>query len=522
MLDKPKRTPSPQQQALIDFPLTGKGSVFGEAVAGAGKTTTAMWSVANMKGSVAVMAFNKAAAVEFQNKAQELGLHFDNRVRFGTCHSFGFSGWRYVHKNVKAGPEAVREKAELTRLHLKMEERDPLRTFVPRLIGFAKQCALGLHGSLDDVSAWYDIIEHHDMTYELEDEGLVPRGVELAIAGIKYHREIAPDIIDFDDMLYMPIVSGIRMWQNDWVVGDEWQDANAARRALVRKMLKYNGRAMFIGDRHQAIYGFTGADNDSIDITMREFKCSELPLTVTYRCPKAVVEKAREIVGHIEAHESALEGEVSEIELEEFMQRVTMTREEAATSGWFGLVPSDAILCRKTKPLVDMAFSLIRAGIGCHVEGRDIGTSLITLIDKFKSARSLQAMLGRLEAYGERQYEKLKAKGKDNQAEALADRIATINVIAAKFTTVEEVKTQIASLFEDSGNGNTKQIVTLATVHKSKGREWPRVFILGANQWMPGPWARQDWEQEQERNLMYVAYTRAQRELIFINVPGEK
>jgi ATP-dependent exoDNAse (exonuclease V) beta subunit len=37
---------------------------------------------------------------------------------------------------------------------------------------------------------------------------------------------------------------------------------------------------------------------------------------------------------------------------------------------------------------------------------------------------------------------------------------------------------------------------------------------------MPSKWARQDWQKEQERNLMYVAYTRAKRHLVFINLDG--
>jgi superfamily I DNA/RNA helicase len=522
-----KRTPSPQQQALIDFPITGRGSVFGEATAGSGKTTTALWAVNNMRGSVAVMAFNKAAANEFAHKAQELGLNFDNRVRFGTCHSFGLSGWRYVHKNVKCGPEAARAKADMTAVHLGLNDQRSadfaLRTFVPRLISFAKQGALGLFGSLDDISQWYDIVEHYDMAYELEDEALVPRGIELAIKGIKYHREIACDIIDFDDMIYMPVVTGIRMWQNDWVVGDEWQDANAARRALARKMLKSNGRAMFIGDRHQAIYGFAGADNDSIATTIREFKCSELPLTVSYRCPKAVIAKAQEVVSHIQAHDAAPEGKVATIPLEALMRNPDDVEPGVPASEYCytDLTAADAILCRKTKPLVEMAFTLIRNGVACHVEGKDIGASLITLVKKFENARTLTAMLERLDAYVERRCEKLKAKGKEGQAESLSDRAATIHVIAAQCTTMDDLKTRITSMFED-GDSQRRPTLTLSTIHKAKGREWPRVFILGRNAWMPGPWARQAWEQQQEQNLIYVAYTRAKSELVMIDVTAEK
>ena len=49
----------------------------------------------------------------------------------------------------------------------------------------------------------------------------------------------------------------------------------------------------------------------------------------------------------------------------------------------------DAILCRNTKPLVKIAFNLIKRGIPCHVEGRDIGAGLIKLVDRFEKARSV-------------------------------------------------------------------------------------------------------------------------------------
>lgn len=33
---------------------------------------------------------------------------------------------------------------------------------------------------------------------------------------------------------------------------------------------------------------------------------------------------------------------------------------------------------------------------------------------------------------------------------------------------------------------------------------------------MPSKYARQDWQVQQEKNLMYVAYTRAKQTLVFI------
>jgi len=56
-------------------------------------------------------------------------------------------------------------------------------------------------------------------------------------------------------------------------------------------------------------------------------------------------------------------------------------------------------------------------------------------------------------------------------------------------------------------------------VHKAKGLEWLRVFILDRDR-MPSRWARRDWQVQQEENLIYVAYTRAKEELYFL--PSDK
>lgn len=511
------KTLSPQQEVVRNFPRTHTGSAFAEAVAGAGKTTTAMFMIAETTGTVGVMAYNKSAAREFETKAAELGLNFGNRVRFGTCHSFGFGAWRYVHKNVKAGPEAAREKTDAMIATYKIPRT--LQSFVPRLISLAKQRAIGLYGSIDDTKLYYDIIEHFDLDHEIEDEGLIKAGVEHAIAGLHWHWQQGSQIIDFDDMIWLPVVTGVRMFGNDWIVGDEWQDANPARRALARKMLKPNGRALFIGDRHQAIYGFTGADNDSIDRTIKDFNCIELPMTVTFRCPKAVVERAQTVVKHIEAHESAPEGSVTTVDEKEFWN---YGPKRDANQAWDTETDSfdqvnDAILCRNTKPLVATAFQLIKRGIPCHVEGRDIGAGLIKLIERFSSTKSLSTLRDRMTAYKEQQMQKLIAKGKETQAQSIEDKIDTVLVIADSCGHIDELKSKIQSMFQDA-EGERKPTLTLSTVHKSKGREFQRVFLMGENIYMPSSYARQDWQLEQERHLQYVAYTRAKSELVLVNM----
>lgn len=86
---------------------------------------------------------------------------------------------------------------------------------------------------------------------------------------------------------------------------------------------------------------------------------------------------------------------------------------------------------------------------------------------------------------------------------------------------LDELTTKIDFLFQDTENGH-EQSLTLSSVHKSKGREWQRVFVLGHNVYMPSKFARMPWQIEQEENLIYVAYTRAQSELVLVHVPTKK
>jgi superfamily I DNA/RNA helicase len=84
--------------------------------------------------------------------------------------------------------------------------------------------------------------------------------------------------------------------------------------------------------------------------------------------------------------------------------------------------------------------------------------------------------------------------------------------------TVKKLEELIDNLFSDYDPATESKVLTFSTVHKSKGLEWPTVFLLGRNLWMPSPMAEQPWELEQEKNLIYVAITRAMLHLVEVNV----
>ena len=377
-------TPSPQQADFLNWVSNGSGSCVLEAVAGAGKTTTLLEAVDRTGGGVAILAYNKMIAEEIKGKLLKRGVDWKT-AEAGTVHSFGFRAYRKAFPKVQV--EGGKTFAVLDQMFKGAPAHHISRTHgagIANLVSLAKQRAIGVTGSIDNRKLWSDIVGHFGLFGDDGDD-MIEDLIEVAIAALKTSN-LTTDVIDFDDMVYLPLVHKVRFWRYKWVFVDEAQDTNPARRALVKAILAPFGRVVAVGDRAQAIYGFTGADADSLDLIADEFNAVRMPLTTTYRCPKAVVSFAQRWVSHITAADTAPEGEVLSIEAREFFERQDLGR-------------GSAVLCRNTAPIISLAFQLIRQGIGCRVEGRDIGQGLIKLATKWKTVKTLAGLESALEKW---------------------------------------------------------------------------------------------------------------------------
>jgi DNA helicase-2/ATP-dependent DNA helicase PcrA len=508
-------TPSPQQAAIFAWGESGMGSAVIEAVAGAGKTWTLMGLLSRMPGSIAVCAYNKAIATEIQGKVPD---ELRTRVRVGTVHSFGFGALRRAMPKVRVEGKKLylladqlfgEKNAATGRI-----DPHPGTAFAVATASMAKQVGIGAIVPCSSREAWLEMVRHYDLDNDLPEEFPLEEGLRMAGRLLKAsHSQTQMDaIVDFDDMVYEPVRLGLKLWRNDVVMVDEAQDTNSTRRALVKMMLRPGGRLVAVGDSRQAIYGFTGADSQALELITREFGATRLPLTVTYRCPKAVVQAARQWVSHIEAAPTAAQGEVKAIELAALLSK----------EGMADLTPADAVLCRNTAPLISLAYSLIRNKVACRVEGRSIGEGLAKLARRWK-VKTVQALLNKVETWREKEIQKALAAGREVKAGQIADQADTLMELASAFQPTDSIKMvfdQIETMFADTPEGQRPNVLTLATIHRSKGREWKRVFWLGANRYNPSPYARQDWQKVQEDNLCYVAATRAMETLVFVAVPA--
>jgi superfamily I DNA/RNA helicase len=480
--------PSQYQQDIFDFVQKENRSGIIEAVAGSGKTTTIVKALELIPSNkyVLFLAFNKAIAEELKSRVP-------SHVRAATFHSVGFGVWRKGKDNIKIDPKKT---WSLIREHLGETDQDLYGTFIFKMIGLAKGAGVG-YLIPNDLAAWFRLADHYDVYLDSADAN-EQRGMELSQFILQKSIEAADQVIDYDDMLYMPLIKNMHFWQYHFVFVDEAQDTNPIQVALLKRMLKPGGRLIAVGDPHQAIYGFRGADSAAMNRIKEEFACIKLPLSVSYRCPQAVVKAAQKYVSHIEAHEDAPIGRVGQVPPEFRLQ---------------DFKSNDAILCRNTAPLVNMAFTLLRNRIPCRLLGREIGSGLSSLVKKMK-AKTINGLIDRLENYKDREIAKYVSKGQEEKAQVVEDKVLSLLTIIENLPenqrTVPALIKAIEDLFTDNGQG----FLTLSTVHKAKGLEWERVYILAPNL-MPSKWARKEWQMQQEINLIYVAYTRAKRELFF-------
>ncbi len=503
---------SDQQLEVIKWVLEGRGSLELRARAGCGKTFTLMKVVkaivANKMGDVALMAYNKKIADEIKVKLEQAG--YDWRVaQAGTVHSFGFGAWRKVAPHVQIDDKKVRnivrdEQVRYPDAYILQSAGDA----IVKMVSLAKQRAFGHLVDVGDTAAWMDIYDHfgieNDLTEDVDTVALVSACKQIYRISLNMCREV----IDFDDMILAPLVFKARFWPKDWILVDESQDTNPARRALALAMLKpRTGRMIFVGDPAQAIYGFTGADSDSMNQLAKATNAKMLPLTVTRRCPKAVVAQAQRLVPDFTAHDEAPEGVVRTVEYKDL---------EAEKLG-----KDDAILCRNTAPLVQTAYSLIAKGIACRVEGREIGNGLIKLARRWK-LKTLDKLLAKLEDYQARQTAKFMSRDQEDRVQGLVDQVDCLRIVISRCQAknkhaIDDLVADIESMFGNTPEGEQPKVLTLSTGHKSKGREFTRVFLLDMQKYCPSPYAKKDWQLEQESNLEYVMLTRAMSELIFVS-----
>lgn len=495
---------SKYQKDIFDYIEHGQGHLVVEAAAGSGKTFTLIKCLELIPNDKRILltAFNKDIVNELKKKAKE----FPN-VECKTLHGLGML---MVMKNVdemSPVPEIFKYSSQfysnpsaytkINLFRLKKHDRKTYMDNVKKYVDFARYFLCQTPKDLDEIEKAYEIETVAD------EKEVAMKLLEWGKSNLK--------TMDYTDMIWLPNVLNLKPigLQYDYIMVDECQDMNKAERELVLKCFKMGTRMVSVGDENQLIYQFSGSDKDSLNTlkNLPNTKC--LPLSISYRCADSIVEYAQRIVPSIEKNDDHRVGNVLEdVPLEDVKD-------------------GDMVLCRTNAPLVDLYNRYLKLGKKSYIVGKDIGSNMKTIIE---SMNMTEVNWGNIEKDGLfiRLYDdlfetrnKIMAESNVSKEDAInsrqfQDKLDMINAIGAMANGINSVDELLGKIDVVFPKKVQKEGIKLSTIHKSKGLECENVYIA-CKSLMPSKNATTKWEKRQERNLMYVAYTRAKNKLGFLD-----
>ncbi len=489
------------QQDFFDvLPPPRRDNVLLEAVAGSGKTTTAIEAMRQLPEASFPMylAFNKHIATEFEEKLSVDNIQCD-------VLTFNAAGHRALGRLLGGKLQVSKFKSYNILKELNLLQGDEfqfLRKQCVRLVSLAKANYL----MPDEAGELEDLIDH--MGLVLTDQAEIDLVVRCACAVLERSQELTKDsVIDFDDQLYESVRLRAPLMKRTHVFVDEAQDTNRVQAMMLPRMVSDSGRIFIIGDRRQAIYAFRGADAGAMDHLSERFSCTELPLSICYRCPKEVVRLAQKIVPQIEFWEDAPEGDVIRYHTGEPMPWIALDEEG-----------THMVLCRVNAPLISLAYKFMKQQRPFTIVGKEFGERIKEFVTKVidfnqgDTTLNIEHFEDKLYQFQEVEAKKLEERGFKGGQAALDDIVDALALMCdfPDINDTQDLEAMIDRLFH--GSHGTR----LSTIHRAKGAEAHHVYILDP-ELLPHPKAESPVELEQEKNLEYVAITRAQRTLTFIH-----
>lgn len=276
-------------------------------------------------------------------------------------------------------------------------------------------------------------------------------------------------------------------------------------------------RLVLVGDRNQAIYMFNGANPSSMDDLKVRFECTEMPLSVCYRCATSIVQEAQDIAGPsaIQARDGAPEGTVEYLDEEDMGEAID------------SLKNGDMIICRYNAPLMKVAFRVIETGRRPVVRDGSMIKPILELATELHGKTdsedvSIEDFQEALQQHRLDTIQRYEANGYDTESTEVVeylDKWACLSYITSMphMKTAHHVKQWLFELEQTESDTG----VILSTIHRAKGLEANTVVYLGYDIPPPislGLFPNSADHYRQETNLRYVATTRAISRLIHVKL----
>jgi len=484
-----KKIPSKYQVVIHEEYIGSNCNLIIKAGPGSGKSHTIqeLLKITPRFKKCILISFNKSIKEELEKKVP-VG------VTVKTIHGLAFSILNSVtHKTYKVNgfKNFILGKKHLNLDKLPFKQRDAYLFLISKIIDLSR---MNLAETKEDIEMVCDQYGISTLNGEIKD----------TLSLIKYldqYNENAGQnmMVDFTDMLYLTnkTIKKELFPKYDVVFCDELQDLNPLQKEIVEKIIHpTKGRFIGVGDEKQAIYSFLGANSQAFESFVQRPNTKVLPLSVTYRCGKKIVDAANQIFPGLEPFEANIEGVVRKGNLDE-------------------VEDGDFVICRNNLPLIESWINIVKQGKKASILGKEFGQGLVAVINKLSNYPNYEDGVNRLLKDKEDQ---LKEKGITNPKvttsyQTLVEKLNIVDILKKEFGSFELMKTKVEQIFTDNDHTNG---VLLMTGHKSKGLETDRVFFLYPSL-IPSKYAESFRELQQEQCLRFVITTRAKRELIYID-----
>ena len=546
--------PSTYQQDILDFFLNNpQSNMLVNALAGSGKSTTACMLSEHSKTSDLYIAFNASVVEEFKKKIK------NPKTKVMTMHSLAYSIMLYnVEQESKDSGEkpkgfgSQRSKRTVSldnfKPHKILDEEITKR--YGRYIEFAKRVFLkdnyvNLYNlcrlTLTDMSSNKDVsrlINDHVLFLYYGDEGYSAPDISeitstLKILDTKSKQQFETQgVIDFTDMLW---ITFNKLKYDNWEVPywalytniycDEVQDFSNIQLNFLKFIKRTKGRYVFIGDFHQAIYNFAGANAQAFNQIPKMFAPVEtFDLPICYRCAKSHLSRVNREYGiPILPCDNAPMGFVKTIDKNKIS--------EYAKAG-------DMVISRKNKWIAEVVLDLARNGTPIFIEDKEMVEAIKRQIlsSKWTSVGTLEKFLQKvISNYNKKLFEIVSKNAREGgheeeHLEAVAEANSKIDNTSFLLEILEGYLENHASSDSVSKFSNfidkllnttpSPNCVRLCSIHKAKGLEATNVFVL--NEAKINYDFRNSKEQNiQEKNLSYIATTRAKEGLYLVKEPSK-
>ena len=531
------------QRAAITSPAAPLLVVAG---AGSGKTRVLTrriaWRV--LSGSAApahllALTFTRKAAGELRSRLHQLGL--PARVTAGTFHSIALAQLRLraIDEDREPPPVLDSKAALLAKLLPAAEHRNP-RTRP----GGRRELLASVAAEIEWAKA--RLVAPGRYVECAQAAGRAPL-VELAAVADCFRRyEVEKrriGILDFEDLLECladdmasdDAFAAVQRWRFQHLFVDELQDANPAQLRLLDTWLGHREDLFAVGDPHQAIYGWNGAEPSAVtSFTDRYPGATVIELATNYRSTPQVVAVASAALPPGAPAQSAAGPDGSAPHVTAYPTDTDEAAGVAATIRRLHLPGSRwstcAVLARTNAQLVLFEQALgatgipFRGSVGAAFLARPTVREELDRLAGLTGREGFAAWLEDLSLELERDRENdldegsaAQRRGDPSEREldlAVLSRVGSDYLALDADPGAEGFPAHLRQILRDDPQAPASDGIDLLTFHRAKGLEWRVVFVTGIEDGLvPIAHAKTAAALEEERRLLYVALSRATQEL---------